>query len=83
MNPPDPSANPLLAFFIILGLLFLAIGALTGIITGLASKNIPLGKLPGDIVIDRGNVKIYFPLMTSIVLSVTITLVIWLLSRIR
>ena len=36
---------------------------------------VPLGRLPGDIAVRRGNVSFYFPLTTSIVLSVVVTLV--------
>ena len=35
---------------------------------------IPFGRLPGDIVVRRGNVSFYFPLATSIVLSILLTL---------
>ena len=35
----------------------------------------PLGRLPGDIAVRRGNVSFYFPLTTSIVLSIVVTLV--------
>ena len=36
---------------------------------------IPFGRLPGDIVVRRGNVSFYFPLATSIVLSILLTLI--------
>jgi hypothetical protein len=39
------------------------------------------GRLPGDIVYRRGNFTFYFPLVTSIVISVILTLVFWLFSR--
>jgi hypothetical protein len=43
---------------------------------------IPLvGKLPGDIHIRRGNFQFYFPVVTSIVLSVLLTLLLWLFGR--
>jgi hypothetical protein len=54
---------------IILGLLFSA-GARFG-----------LGRLPGDIVYRRGNFTFYFPLMTSILLSVLLTLIFWIFRR--
>jgi hypothetical protein len=44
---------------------------------------IPLGKLPGDIVYRGKNSTVYFPLATSIVLSVALTLVMWLLGKWR
>lgn len=40
-----------------------------------------LGKLPGDIVYRRGNVSFYFPLMTSILLSIVLSLLFWLFRR--
>ena len=40
-----------------------------------------LGRLPGDIVIERGNVHIYFPIVTCIVVSVVLSFVLWLMNR--
>ena len=40
-----------------------------------------LGKLPGDISYRRGNFSFYFPLMTSIVLSLLLTAMLWLFRR--
>ena len=40
-----------------------------------------LGHLPGDIVIERGNFRFYFPLMTSIIVSLVLSLVLWLFNR--
>ncbi len=40
-----------------------------------------LGRLPGDIAIERENVRFYFPIVTSLVLSAVLTLVFWLLNR--
>jgi uncharacterized protein HemY len=42
---------------------------------------VPFGRLPGDIVIRRGNATFYFPLVTSIVVSVILTLLMALLRR--
>lgn len=42
---------------------------------------VPLGRLPGDFVIRRGNVSFYFPLATSIVVSVLLTLLFALFRR--
>jgi uncharacterized protein HemY len=39
------------------------------------------GRLPGDIVYRRGNFSFYFPLMTCIVLSIVLTLLMWLFRR--
>jgi len=42
---------------------------------------IGLGRLPGDIVYRRGNFTFYFPLMTSILLSLILSLLLWLFRR--
>jgi hypothetical protein len=43
--------------------------------------HLPLGRLPGDIVYRGKNTTFYFPLATSIVLSIVISLILWLLNR--
>ncbi|HEX9822223.1 MAG TPA: DUF2905 domain-containing protein [Methylomirabilota bacterium] len=40
-----------------------------------------IGRLPGDIHVQRGNWTFYFPLGTSILLSIVLTLVLWLIGR--
>jgi hypothetical protein len=40
-----------------------------------------LGRLPGDIVLERGNVRFYFPIVTSLVISAVISLILWMLNR--
>ena len=40
-----------------------------------------LGRLPGDIFVERGNFRFYFPLATSILISVVVTLILWLFRR--
>jgi hypothetical protein len=40
-----------------------------------------LGRLPGDIVIERDNFRAYIPITTSIVISVVLSLILWLLNR--
>ncbi len=48
----------------------------------LFSPKIPfLGRLPGDIVVKRENFSFYFPLMTSILLSLLLSFVLWLVRR--
>ena len=42
---------------------------------------VPFGKLPGDIMVRRGNFSFYFPLATSIVVSILLTLVLALFRR--
>ena len=42
---------------------------------------LPLGRLPGDIVIDRPQLKIYIPITTMILVSVVISIILWLLRK--
>lgn len=64
-------------FLIITGIIIAALGGLF-----LLSGKLPwLGKLPGDIIIQRKNFTFYFPLATSILLSIIITFIFWLLGR--
>jgi Protein of unknown function (DUF2905) len=43
--------------------------------------HLPLGRLPGDIVYRGKNTTFYFPIVTGIVLSVLLSLVLWLIGR--
>ena len=55
-----------------------------GLLLMLAGRsNLPIGRLPGDIVYRGKHTVFYFPLVTSIVLSVVLSLVFYLLSKIR
>ena len=47
----------------------------------LVAERVGLGRLPGDIVIERGNVRIYIPLMTMLIISVVLSIVMWLINR--
>lgn len=62
---------------VIAGVITAALGALL-LLSGKISW---LGRLPGDIIIQRKNFTFYLPLMTSILLSVLITFIVWLLGR--
>ena len=44
-------------------------------------SRIGLGRLPGDIVIERGNLHVYIPLATSLLVSVVVTLLFWALRK--
>lgn len=61
---------------IVLGALILVIGLLWPYLSQLG-----LGRLPGDIVIERGNTTFYFPLMTCLLISVVFSLVLWVANR--
>ena len=61
---------------IIIGLVVVAVGLLWPWLTRLG-----LGRLPGDIVIERGNTSFYFPIVTCVLLSIALSLVLWLFGR--
>ncbi len=64
---------------LVTGLLLALVGAAL-----LAAERLPwlrLGRLPGDLRIERGNLRFYFPLATSILLSVVLSLLLWLFGR--
>lgn len=63
-------------FFIIAGIVLLAIGLCWPWLSKL-----PFGRLPGDISIVREGFSFHFPLMTSIVISVIISLLLWIFRR--
>ncbi|HTO11008.1 MAG TPA: DUF2905 domain-containing protein [Candidatus Binatia bacterium] len=55
--------------------------ALVGVVLLVAGRVPGLGRLPGDIHIQRGNWSFFVPLGTSILLSLLLTLVLWLIGR--
>ena len=63
-------------FLIVLGLVIVAIGVLWPVLTRLG-----LGRLPGDIVVQRENFSFYFPLVTCIIVSILLSAVFWLFNR--
>ncbi len=65
---------------VVLGILIVLAG---GVFMLLGRINVPLGRLPGDIVYRGKNSTVYFPLMTSIVVSVVLSVVLYLISRFR
>ncbi len=60
------------ALLVLLGLVLLVVDRFPGL---------RIGRLPGDIKIQRDNFTFYFPLATSVAVSVVLTLVLWLLRR--
>lgn len=63
-------------WLVTVGLLFVAIGLLWPWLTKLG-----LFRLPGDIMIERDNYRFYFPITTMIIISVAISLILWLFRR--
>ncbi|MGE3680953.1 MAG: DUF2905 domain-containing protein [Bdellovibrionales bacterium] len=70
--------DPIAKFFIVSGIVLIVAGIAWqgGWIQGLR-----LGRLPGDIVIERQNMRLYFPLTTGILISVVLTVLAWLFQR--
>lgn len=64
---------PFPKLFIVLGIVFLLIGLLGQW----------LGKLPGDIMIKKGNTTFYFPVMTSIIVSIVLSLIFYVIGRFK
>jgi hypothetical protein len=58
-----------------LGKLLLIAGLLLALVGLLVMWGLPIGRLPGDVVVKRGNATFYFPIVTSIVLSLLLTIV--------
>jgi hypothetical protein len=63
-------------WLIILGVVLVVLGLLWPWLTKLG-----LGRLPGDIVIERENFRVYIPITTSLLISIVLSLVLWLLNR--
>ncbi|KGX88998.1 DUF2905 domain-containing protein [Pontibacillus litoralis] len=59
--------------FITIGIIFIVIGVISA----------AFGKLPGDFSFKKGNVTFYFPLMTSIVVSIVLSLLFYVFGKIR
>jgi hypothetical protein len=72
--------NDLGRLLIAVGLVLLVAG---GLLLLLGRTGLPLGRLPGDISYRGKNVSFYFPLGTSILLSVVLSLIFYLISRFR
>jgi hypothetical protein len=61
---------------ILIGLALVVVGLIW-----VAGERLGLGRLPGDIVIERENFRFYLPLMTGLIVSVVLSLLLWLFSR--
>ena len=68
-----------------LGKVLIVLGAVivvVGVVVLAASRaNLPIGRLPGDILYRGKNTTFYFPIVTCIVLSVVLSLIFWIVSR--
>ncbi|HEX6112788.1 MAG TPA: DUF2905 domain-containing protein [Geminicoccaceae bacterium] len=63
-------------WLIILGIVLLVAGLLWPWLSKLG-----LGRLPGDLVVERENFRLYFPITTAILISVVLSLILWFLNR--
>jgi len=61
---------------IVAGIVLVAVG-----LVWLLGERLGLGRLPGDIVIEREHARIYIPLMSSLIVSVVLSLLFWFFSR--
>ena len=69
-----------------MGRMLIVIGVIliiVGLIVSYGNRIPFLGKLPGDISVEKENFKLYFPLTTSIIISVILSLLLYLLNRWR
>lgn len=61
---------------VVAGLVLVAVGLIW-----MAGERFGLGRLPGDIVIERENFRLYLPLATGLLISLLLSLVLWLAGR--
>ncbi|WP_134700047.1 DUF2905 domain-containing protein [Ammoniphilus sp. YIM 78166] len=67
--------NPIAKLLVTAGIVLI----IAGVLWQIGGRFLQLGRLPGDIVVEKENFKFYFPLMTSIIISVVLSLVFYLL----
>jgi hypothetical protein len=65
---------------LVLGIALVLVG---GVVMLLGRSGLPLGRLPGDFVYRGKNTTFYFPLATSILLSIVLSLVVYVISRLK
>jgi hypothetical protein len=72
----SPDRRPALSrFLILLGVALIATGLLWPFL-----EKAGIGRLPGEFLIEQGNFRFYLPLATSVLISLVLTLVLWLLN---
>jgi hypothetical protein len=69
-------ATSMVRWLVAIGLVLVLVGLLWPLLSKLG-----FGRLPGDIVIERGNVRFYFPIVTCLIVSVVLSFFLWLLNR--
>lgn len=68
-------------FLIIVGIVIIVVGAMLMLSGKAPWFSQYFGKLPGDIVIQRKNFTLYLPIATSILLSILLTIILWIIGR--
>lgn len=66
-------------YLILMGVVIAIIGVVLVVLGKLPGLRI--GRLPGDIYVERGGWRFYFPLMTSIIVSIILSLILWLMNK--
>jgi membrane protein implicated in regulation of membrane protease activity len=67
-----------------IGKMLMALGGMVfvlGVVLTLVGRLSWFGRLPGDLVVERGPVTFYFPIVTCVILSVVLSLLLWLFRR--
>ncbi|MFD0681428.1 MULTISPECIES: DUF2905 domain-containing protein [unclassified Paenibacillus] len=67
--------NPVAKLLIIGGIVMIVAGVLWAV----GGRFLNLGRLPGDIAVEKGNFKVYFPIVTCIVISVVLSLIMYII----
>jgi hypothetical protein len=67
--------NPVAKLLIIAGVILIVVGLLWQV----GGKFLHLGRLPGDIAIEKENVRFYFPIVTCLVISVALSLIMYII----
>jgi hypothetical protein len=70
--------NPVTKVLIILGVTLVA----AGLLWQLFGKYLPLGRLPGDVVVEKERFRFYFPIVTCILISILLSLLFWVVRLI-
>jgi ribose/xylose/arabinose/galactoside ABC-type transport system permease subunit len=68
--------SPISQFLVTIGVVLVLAGLLWPVL-----NKTGLGRLPGDIVVERENFRLYFPLTSSIIVSLILTILFWLFRR--
>lgn len=71
--------NPIAKLLIYGGIILVIIGLLWQV----GGRFLPLGRLPGDIVVEKENVRFYFPIVTCIVISVVLSLIMFVFQKLK